>query len=329
MIKVQRCNDKEQWDDYVLENGGHPLQLWAWGQVKAEHGWTAERLFAYDDEAAIVAAAQVLVRPLPFPFRAFAYVPRGPLGPQFDNAAFLNELATFIKHEYHAVSLSLEPDEVTFAKPDGWVVSTNKVLSAETALLDITKPESELLAHMAKKTRQYIRKSGADVTIKRVRTVADFNECLAIYQQTATRAGFNLHVAQYYKDIHNHMKDYSPVFGAYEDGKLVSFLWLAISERTAYELYGGMNERGQELRANYALKWYAIRKAKEWNIARYDFGGLVAGGVTQFKHGWTDDFTTFAGTFDKPLSPFYVLWSKGLPFAKRTLHAMNKKRTKR
>ena len=72
MIELQRCNDKEQWDDYVLEQGGHPLQLWAWGQVKAEHGWRAERVFGHNDQGDAVAAAQVLIRPLPFPFRAFA-----------------------------------------------------------------------------------------------------------------------------------------------------------------------------------------------------------------------------------------------------------------
>ena len=328
MIELQRCNDKEQWDDYVLEHGGHPLQLWAWGQVKAEHGWRAERVFGYNDQGNAVAAAQVLIRSLPFPFRAFAYIPRGPMGEAAQDQEFLNELARLAKNDYHAVALSVEPDEVEFHKPEGWVVSTNKILSPGTVLLDTTLPESELLAHMAKKTRQYIRKSGAGVEIKRVRSAADLKKCLEIYQQTAKRAGFNLHALQYYRDIHNQMKDHSPIFGAYKDGELVSFLWLAISERTAYELYGGMNDLGQELRANYALKWYAIRKVKEWGLSRYDFGGLVAGGVTQFKHGWTDTFTTFAGTFDKPLSPFYVMWSKGLPFAKRTVHILKKKRTK-
>jgi len=67
MIELQRCTDREQWDDYILDNGGHPLQLWAWGQVKMGHGWKAERIFAYDDEK-IVGAAQVLIRHLPLPF---------------------------------------------------------------------------------------------------------------------------------------------------------------------------------------------------------------------------------------------------------------------
>jgi len=27
MITLRQCHDKEEWDDYILENGGHPLQL--------------------------------------------------------------------------------------------------------------------------------------------------------------------------------------------------------------------------------------------------------------------------------------------------------------
>ena len=102
-------------------------------------------------------------------------------------------------------------------------------------------------------------------------------------------------------------------------------MWLAISGDTAYELYGGVNESGQELRANYALKWHAIRKVKEWGLRRYDFGGLVAGGVSNFKQGWSSEVTVFAGTFDRPLSPLYTLWSKGLPFAKKTLQKVRRK----
>jgi len=326
MIELQRCANKEQWDDYVLSHGGHPLQLWAWGQVKAGHGWTAERVFAYDDDT-IVGAAQVLVRRLPSPFRAFAYIPRGPLTETPHLAEFLQKIETLVKRDYHAVALSVEPDTLTFDAPAGWVRATNKVLSAETILLDTTRSEAELLADMAKKTRQYIRKSAADVTIKQATSRADIEDCLALYRQTAARAGFNLHDEQYYFDVFQHMQDHSPIFIAYEGDQPISFLWLAITETTAYELYGGMNDRGQALRANYALKWHAIKKVKEWGLSRYDFGGLVAGGVSNFKQGWSSEVTTFAGTFERPLSPLYVLWSKGLPFAKKTLQTVRRRKS--
>ena len=325
MIELQRCSDKEQWDEYVLEHGGHPLQLWSWGQVKSGHGWVAERVFAYDEDK-LVGAAQVLIRRLPLPLRAFAYIPRGPLAEDEYKDEFLDKLAVLVKRDHHAVALSIEPDTTAFEKPEGWVRATNKVLSAETIMLDTTKSESDLLADMAKKTRQYIRKSGADVKIRQIKKREDIEECLKIYQQTAARAGFNLHNTQYYLDVFIQMQDHSPIFAADNGEEIVAFLWLAISESTAYELYGGMNELGQDLRANYALKWHAIKKVKEWGLSHYDFGGLVAGGVSNFKQGWASEVTVLAGTFDKPLSPLYTLWSKGLPFAKKTLQTVRRKK---
>jgi peptidoglycan pentaglycine glycine transferase (the first glycine) len=325
MIELQRCSDKEQWDDYMLENGGHPLQLWGWGQVKTGHGWKAERVFAYDEDT-IVGAAQILIRHLPTPFRSFAYIPRGPLVEAQHASEFLNALASLVKRDHHSVSLSVEPDETTFEIPEGWHRSVNKVLPAETILLDLNKSESELLADMAKKTRQYIRKSSADVTIKQIKNRDDINICLDLYESTSKRAGFNTHDRQYYMDVFMQMQDHSPIYVAYDNDEAVAFLWLAMSEKTVFELYGGMNERGQELRANYALKWHVMKKVKEWGLERYDFGGLVAGGVATFKQGWSSDTTLFAGTFDTPLSPLYTVWAKGLPLAKKTMQKIRSRK---
>jgi len=327
MIELQKCTDKEQWDEYVLEHGGHPLQLWGWGQVKAAHGWTAERVFAYDPDKndVIVGAAQVLIRKLPLPFRSFAYIPRGPIVEELFRNEFLEGLANLVKRDYRSVALSIEPNTFEFDAPEGWKKSENKILSPHTILLDLKKTESDLLADMVKKTRQYIRKSAAEgITIKQVRTRDELEECLHIYRQTAERAKFNLHTNQYYLDVFNLLGDHSPIFAAYLEGKPIAFLWMAISADTAYELYGGMNEDGQLLRANYALKWHVIRKVKEWGLKQYDFGGLVVGGVSIFKQGWSSEETSFAGTYDKGLSPLYAAWSKGLPKAKAIVQKLRR-----
>ena len=228
------------------------------------------------------------------------------------------------------MALSIEPDTETFVIPDGWHKTTNKILPAQTIILDLTKSDSDLLAAMVKKTRQYIRKSAAEaMTIKQVRSKIELDKCLALYHQTSQRAKFNLHDDQYYYDVFNMLGDHSPIFAAYVDDEPVAFLWLAISADTAFELYGGVNETGQQLRLNYALKWHAIRKTRDWGLSRYDFGGLLGDGegVTTFKKSWTDHETELAGTFDKPLSSLYPVWNSGLPAAKkivRTLKSIKK-----
>jgi lipid II:glycine glycyltransferase (peptidoglycan interpeptide bridge formation enzyme) len=293
------------------------LQLWGWGQVKTVHGWVAERFFAYDDDE-IVACAQVLTRKLPFPFRAISYVLRGPLGKEGMNDAFLDLLADYVKRNHHSVALSVEPDIEDFGQHDGWKRANNSNLPSKTVVLDLKKSESDLLTGMVKKTRQYIRKSAAEaITIKQIHTKAEVEKCLDVYRNTSRRAKFNLHSNQYYLDVFNLMGDHSPLFAAYHNDQPIAFLWLAISADTSYELYGGMSEKGQELRTNYALKWYAIRKMKEWGISKYDFGGLIGDGVSSFKLGWTEGETSLAGTFDKPLSPLYGIWNVAFPIAKK------------
>lgn len=315
MIELRQCSSREEWDDFVLENGGHPLQLWGWGMLKEKHGWKCDRLIGYQyDEP--VAAISVLTLKVAKPLNGFSYSPRGPVGAGA-SAEFLEEVANYIRKKRHSVCLSIEPDAKEFSSIDLWQPSSNSVLPALTIQLDLRESESELLAKMAKKTRQYIRKSDADVDIRRVKTIVELDKCLDIYKETSKRADFALHSVGYYHDVFHSLGDHSLIYGAYVDDEPVAFLWLAVSADVAFELYGGMNDRGQELRANYALKWNAIKATKQWGLTTYDFGGLIGEGIATFKRSWTDGDTVLAGTFDRPLSPLYPIWSKALPRAKK------------
>lgn len=317
------CNSKNEWDESVLDNGGHPFQLWGWGQVKVLAGWTAERIL-FTDDGRVFGGAQVLVKKLPYPFKSLAYVPRGSFGSEKGRNEALSLLADHVKSKFKSVVLTFEPDSVEFTTPDSWRKSENKILPKETILLNLNKTESDLLAVMAKKTRQYIRKSSADVKIRQAKSREDVQVCLELYKETAKRASFGLHSDQYYYDVFEQLADHSPLFIAYKDDVAIAFLWLAVSESIAYELYGGVSEEGQRLRANYALKWYAIRKCKNWGLKKYDFGGLIVGGVANFKQGWAEGETVLVGTIDAPLSPLYSAWTKGLPKAKRAFQKTRK-----
>ena len=321
MTTVEVCEKHDEWDDEILARGGHPLQLWGWGETKAAHNWRVARVFVRED-GLLVGAAQLLIRDLPKPFNALVYVPRGPVADKENREVVLEAVAGHAKQAYAAVSLSIEPDWEEMPKLQGWRKSENTILIPRTLILDLTKTEDELLAVMAKKTRQYIRKSGGEgLDIRKVKR-EELAACLEIYKQTASRAGFALHNDQYYYDIFDNLGEHSPVFAAFYEERPVAFLWLAISEETAFELYGGMNDEGQHLRANYALKWHAITMTKKWGIGRYDFNGLLNDGVSTFKQGFADHENMLAGTYDKPLSSFYTIWTKALPAAKKIVRKL-------
>jgi peptidoglycan pentaglycine glycine transferase (the first glycine) len=322
MTSAHSCTDQGEWDEYIIDHDGHPLQLWGWGEVKAAHGWKADRVFITDGDT-VIGAAQLLIRKLPMPFRALIYIPRGPVASKQNRAEVLEQLAIYAKAAYKPVAISVEPDWNVMPDADGWQTSTNTILIPRTLILDLGKSEDDLLAVMSKKTRQYIRKSASDgVVVKRIKTKAQIDKCLTIYKQTAQRAGFAIHKDEYYYDIFDKLGDFSPVFAAFYDGEIVAFLWPVISGDTVFELYGGMNDEGQRLRANYVLKWQTIQTMKEWGLERYDMNGLLNDGVSTFKQSFADHEDMLAGTFDKPLSPLYGVWTKGLPAAKKIVRKL-------
>lgn len=294
------------------------MQLWGWGEVKKAHGWQVDRVFVKQNHA-VTGAAQLLAKPLPGPFKSLLYIPRGPVVKKADREEVCNAIARYAKEKYQSVCLTVEPDWEGGLELQGWQRSQNTILIPRTIILDLHKNEDDLLADMTKKTRQYIRKSTKEVTVRRVKGREDLEACMEIYKLTASRAGFPLHDDSYYYDIFEKMDDFSPVFAAFRGERVVAFLWLAISGETAFELYGGMDDEGQELRANYTLKWEVIRTMKKWGIHRYDFNGLLNDGVSTFKQGFSSHETLLVGTYDKPLSPLYTLWSKGLPLAKKII----------
>lgn len=322
MINLRECQNKNEWDDYILDNGGHPLQLWGWGSLKSAHGWQVERLFCYDETDLIIGSAQVLIRKLPMPFRSLCYIPRYLIKTGDKSEEILKTIANHVKRKYHSVLLKVEPDSENF-EIDGFMATSNYILPSKTIILDLLKTDSELMADMAKKTRQYIRKSINEVgEIRLVKSRDELKDCLDLYHQTADRANFSLHNDEYYDDVFDKLGEFSQLFAAFIDGKPIAFLWLTISGETAFELYGGMNEVGQKLRANYALKWYAVLKCKDWGLSRYDFGGIIDGGVGVFKKNWASQEVDLAGSFDMPLSSFYKLWEKGLPKAKKAIRRL-------
>ena len=316
----KQCNDRALWDEVIHDLDGHPLQLWGWGELKAAHGWVAHRILFTDDDEKVIGAAQVLSKRLPWPFKRLNYIPRGPVWHEGDESEVLEALAKYVRRYLPGTVLAIEPDDTEIPAVSGWKESPNTILIPNTLILDLNRGEQELLGAMSKKTRQYIRKSGKDgLNVRRVKKPEDIARCLAIYKETATRAGFALHDDRYYQDLHLEMEDSSVIFAAFHDEKPVAFLWMAVSKKTAFELYGGMNEVGQQLRANYLLKWYAITRCKEWGIDRYDMNGLLNDGVSKFKQGFADHQDTLVGTYDYPLSKLYIVWAKGLPFVKGML----------
>jgi Uncharacterized protein involved in methicillin resistance len=64
-----------------------------------------------------------------------------------------------------------------------------------------------------------------------------------------------------------------------------------------------MTAAGAESRANYLLKWEAIRSSREAGATSYDLWGLATGGIAHFKTGFGGREVRYVGAWDLVLSP--------------------------
>lgn len=313
-MKAVEVTDRAAWDRRVSDSlWGHPLQLWGWGEAKRGNGWTAHRL-----EFEGAGLAQVLLWPVPRLGRKIAYVPRGPVvEPGSVQAKRLLDALVEWARDHGALYVRVEPAWARAGFGRGWRRARYQIQMAQTYTLDLRRTEGELLEAMSHKHRQYVRKAERDgVTVTRELGI-DLAPMMALYAETAKRAGFGIHGGEYYERLHAELGEHSFLYYAHYAGRPVAFLWLAAAGVTAYELYGGVGAEGAEVRANYYLKWRAIADMKAAGYEVYDFNGRVTEGVARFKEGFGPAETDYVGTWDYPISLVgYHAWETLWPAVK-------------
>ncbi len=320
------------WDAFVA--AGQPssyLQLSGWARVKAVNGWTSLRVGpatadATADATAEIAlpgpspvAAQVLLRrPRPLPW-AFAYAPRGPVTETWtpQTIATFTDLARPALRASRVSHLRIDPEIERDGGPDeggairrslraaGWRPA-NPIQPNATRIIDLGADEDALWSDLRKKWRQYVNKArSAGITVSDAEGDA-LPEFYRIYRETADRAGFLIRTEQAYRDI---WEAYRPagnarlLFARRPDGEALATLFLVRAGRRVVEPYGGMTVEGGDSRANYLLKWEAIRTSREQGAGTYDLWGLATGGIAHFKTGFGGREVQYIGAWDLVLDP--------------------------
>jgi lipid II:glycine glycyltransferase (peptidoglycan interpeptide bridge formation enzyme) len=307
----------EGWERFVeASDPGSYLQLPGWAAVKAVNGWTAHRV----GEAGVVGAQILVRRPRPLPW-GFAYAPRGPVAATWSADAIgaftdhirsdLRRLAGRVSHVRIDPEIELDgPHDDGGALRDalraaGWRPAT-PIQPSSTRIIDLTADESALWGGLRKKWRQYVNKArtaGIEVVDAEGDRLGDFHR---IYRETADRAGFLIRTERAYRDV---WEAYRPagrarlLFAQTPDGEPLATLFLVRCGPRVVEPYGGMTEAGGESRANYLLKWEAIRSSREQGASSYDLWGLATGGIAHFKTGFGGREVRYIGAWDLVLDP--------------------------
>jgi peptidoglycan pentaglycine glycine transferase (the first glycine) len=309
--------------------GGHILQSWDWGELKARFGWRVQRLAVGE------ASAQVLFRPLPGGLGTLAYVAKGPMV-DFRRTELVEALLESIQslaRTQRAILLKIEPDledDPVVAKQLqalGFRPSPQEVQPRRTILVDLNAEPEELLRRMKSKTRYNIRLAKRRGVTVRAGDVSDLPAFYQLMELTAQRDGFGIHTQAYYETAHRLFvpSGHGRLLLAEYEGQLLA--GLVVFTRcgharggTACYMYGASSDEHRNRMPTYLLQWEAMLWAREQGCSTYDLWGVPdedeetleaeftqrndgLWGVYRFKRGFGGQLVRTIGAWDLVYAP--------------------------
>ena len=331
-INIEKISLKE------LEAGNNLLQSAFWGELKSAFGWQA---FAFTVNGNPLL---VLIRELGGG-NSIAYIPHGPVNP--DVSEIISQWESCAK--LAAGLKPLLPPSCMFIRFDPpWGSSCPALTDGDrsypsdtlspasffrkalmdiqppsTVILDISRPEDELLKGMKSKTRYNIKISAKKGVTIQTRGAEALGPWYELYRITAERDKIALHSLDYYKRIFELAAEYEEskagsgpelrlleavIDGTVEAGIIICFQGPPGDRRATY-LYGASSNNKRNCMPAYGLQWEAIKQASAAGCTTYDFFGIPPAddpahpmhGLYRFKTGFGGEILHRPGCWDFPL----------------------------
>lgn len=296
--------------EHAPDGGFLQSQLWRAFQEQAGHETV------HIEGAGFLASG--IVHELPVAGK-YLYFPRGPVvdAGHTDISVVVKEMARAAKRSA-AKWLRVEAaDEKTIEKlrtffRERVAKAPHDVQPREIFVVDIARPEEELLSGMKPKTRYNIRlaeKHG--VKVFETQEEKHRQAFLDLIMQTADRKEIAPHPRDYYEKFFTALpEDTCRLFVAEYEGEVLAANLLIVFGEWAMYLHGGSGSRHRDVMAPYLLQWEQMRFAKAEGCTCYDFGGVRVAtkgqgngsweGITRFKRGFSaaTEPLLFPGAYD-------------------------------
>lgn len=295
---------KEEWNRFIVENSGGFLQSYQWGKFQEAFGRKIWRVEIEDNLKALIVKHNL-------PLRCnYLYCPQGPVlksGADSDQTAelFLKKIREIAKKE-GSIFLKSEPLFETKILENDFIKSSKKIQPSQTIVLDITKPEDDLLKEMSQKTRYNVKLAQRKgVTVKEASSDSELELDIFwnLLEKTAEKDNFHAHPKEYYSKMLGSLSENGLVkllLAKYQGKTIAAGIFSFFGEIAVY-LHGASDYDSRQLMAPYLLQWQAILNAKENGLKYYDFGGVSEEkwpGVTRFKKGFGGKEITHPGAFN-------------------------------
>ena len=336
--EVRERNDASpaEWDGWLegSPGGGHVLQSHAWGEFKRGLGWRPVRL-TLERGGTVAGLGQFMVYQTPGVPGAMMYCAKGPWLPWEEGEAvaafFRGVRESARRHGAHTVKIEPEVrerevgvrhqlEEIGFRK-FRWDLNFKT-----TMLVDLGRPEKELLGGMKGKTRYNVRLASR----KGVRVVEDgspgaYERFWRMFECTSERNGFAIRRPFGYQvAAWRAMRDAgrARLFFAEHDGEPLASMVVYVMGRKLWYMLGASTNHRRNLMPTHLLQWEVMRWAKGRGIACYDMVAVPPPdeldnqdhplhGVYRFKAGFGGEVTEFLGCLDLPIRPLAAgLWNR-------------------
>lgn len=331
MLDTLTAIPPETWDIFAAHHPhAHILQTSPWGGLKAQFGWSDERV-GVAEHGELVAGAQILYRRLPGALGTLAYVPKGPLADWGDE----EQLATLLPvidcavRERGAIALTIEPElpdePIHHRRLNGLGLHPSPLGSVQprrTIVVDISPDQDTILRAMKQKTRYNIRLAGRKGVTVREATKDDLPILHALMAATAERDRFGVHEPAYYDAAFELFvpRGWARLLLAEAEGEPVAAVMAFAVPPRAWYLYGASSNSHREKMPTYLLQWEAMRWAMEEGCTSYDLYGVPdededtleeqftrrseeLWGVYRFKRGFGGRLVRSVGAWDRVYAP--------------------------
>jgi lipid II:glycine glycyltransferase (peptidoglycan interpeptide bridge formation enzyme) len=326
LAREARSATRTEWDGWLRDSpgGGHFLQSYEWGEFKKRTGWKPVRV-VLERHGEVVGVGQFLVyNTAPIP-GLLMYCAKGPWLPWHDEEAvraFFEGVRDIARYR-GAHTIKIEP-EVSEQHKDVKVIldelgfeKARYDLNLKTTLVvDLSRPEEDLLMKMKGKTRYNVRlasKKGVEVIEPEFEK--GWETFYGWMKATSERKeGYLLRRSREY--LHDVMRDMydagqGRLFFAVHEGRPLAGMYVFTFAKKYWYMYGASSEKQRNLKPNYLLQWEIMRWAKERGITHYDMVGVPKledldessslWSVYKFKEGFGGEIADSLGCLDLPV----------------------------
>lgn len=315
------ADNREKWDKFVTS---HPeanfLQSWDFYEFHLARGKAVVRRLAIDDSGKILAAYAGVVETAKR--GTHLAIAGGPIL-DWDNRKLVRAVFRDMREQgslHHCVFVRVRPQlgrsETAFSLfADLGLVQAPTYLSVEyAAVLDLTKPEEEIIKNMHRRIRYAVNSArNKHFEIERSTDPARIHEFYQIQQETARRQ----HFVEFSEDFLT--KQFAAfaehgeavLYIAKHEGRVLAENFMIFYGNEASYHYAVSTELGTKLSGSPILHVEAMRDARERGIKRYNLWGIVGEdekdhrfyGVSFFKRGFGGEELKYLPAHDLVIRP--------------------------